>query len=398
MAMAVALFVLAILAIVASSGSLIGASDVRATRNYRSASQVHFAAESAIAEALQRINTVGVVNYQADVANQWATLWGANSHSFAGASGYTYAVTTTPIPGNTANAGRLTATADGPEGAHNVVVANVVRSNMPQSTPGAVYLADDAATDAQFYGTGFSINGNDTNYTGGAGPHAAVPGISTRNATNTQEAINSLSSAQRSLVQGQGYAPGPPAVPSVSTASAAPSVNQMNQMINDLLALPRPPDVLLGNLLGTNTYGTTAAPQITHMTGVAGVLTVSGTVNGAGIMIVEGDLVILGSFNFKGLVLVRGQFIVDALTTIVPGLLGNQGSTITIPGNATVYGSLWTEKALFTENGTSVVAYSSQALALANSVGGNAGALLAPVKVTSLIDCAQIPSGVAPCS
>lgn len=136
--MVLALFTLTLLTIVVSTSALIGATDVRATRNYRGASQAHFVAESGIAEAVQRINTVGVVNYQNDVANQWSTVWGATSHSFSGTAGYTYAVTTTPTPGNTANAARLTATADGPEGSRNIVVANVVRSNIPETTPGAV--------------------------------------------------------------------------------------------------------------------------------------------------------------------------------------------------------------------------------------------------------------------
>jgi hypothetical protein len=394
-AMVVALFVLALLTVVAATSSLIGTTDVRATRNYRGASQAHFVAESAIAEAVQRINAVGVVNYQNDVANHWSTLWGATTHQFPAASGYTYKVTTTPTPGNTANAASITATADGPEGADNTVVATVIRSNLPSGTPGAVYLADDAPTDARFYADTFLIDGNDTNPTGGAGPSQAVPGITTRNDVNTQEAINSLAATQRDNVRGEGYVSGSPITPSVLTSPAAPSVTQMNQMITDLLALPRPSDVLLGNILGTNTYGTAASPQITHMLGVAGLLTVSGTVNGAGIMIVEGDLTVLGNFNFQGLVIVRGQFLIDSLP-ILPGIIPNNGGVVSL-GTATVYGSMWTEKMVFNASGLSQFHYSSQAMAYANAAG-NGKALPAPVKITSLVDCALIPAGAAPCS
>jgi hypothetical protein len=259
----------------------------------------------AIAEALQSVNGAGVVNFQNDVVNQWSTIWGTAAHQFAGAPGYTYTVTAAATPGNTANAGRFVATADGPEGSHNVVAATVVRAAFP-GPPGAVYLASDAPTDSRFYGSAFTIDGNDTNYTGGAGPDAAVPGISTRNAANTADVMGDLAPSQRSLVTGQGYLPGPPVVPSVATSPAAPSDTQMNQFITDLLSRARPPDVIIGNILGPNTWGTPAAPQITHLVGVGGLLTLSGSATGAGILIIEGDLTLLGSFQFDGLVLVTG--------------------------------------------------------------------------------------------
>jgi len=420
--MVLALFTLALLAMVASSSALIGSTSVRATRNYRGASQVHFVAESAIAEALQRLDGPGVVNFQNEVVNNWSTYWPTGAHAFGGATGYTYTVTTPAAAGDPNNAGRMIATADGPEGSHNVVVANVVRSDpfgggssgsgssgsggqgSGGGPPGAVYLATDTSTDSRFYGSGFHIDGNDINYTGGAGSRPPIPGIATRNDANTQEAINSLNSSQRPLVRGSGYSSGPPTVPSVRTSPAAPSVAQMNQMISSILGRPRPPDILLGNIIGTNTWGTPASPQITHLTGVAGVLTLSGSATGAGVLIVEGDLVVLGSLNFDGLVLVRGQVIIDALP-VVPSLIPNTGSVI---GSLTVYGTLWTQKVVFNASGTAQVYYSSQALAVANqsgssgsssssSSGGGLGALPAPLMVTSLVDCTQVPAGVAAC-
>ena len=44
--------------------------------------------------------------------------------------------------------------------------------------------------------------------------------------------------------------------------------------------------------------------------------------------------------------------------------------------------------------GSAVCNYSTQALALANQVGGG-GALPSPMQLTSLIDCAEVPSGLA---
>src|SRR2546426_946176 len=157
------------------------------TRAARGGSQAHFVAESAIAEALQRVNGPGVVNFQNDVVGQWAATWGAGTHAFGPVSGYTYTVTPVASATDPTNAGRLIATANGRESAHNVVVANVVRSDIPSTAPGAIYLATDATTSTTFQGDNFSIDGNDHNYTGGAGPAPPVPGLSTRNDANRLE-------------------------------------------------------------------------------------------------------------------------------------------------------------------------------------------------------------------
>ena len=65
-------------------------------------------------------------------------------------------------------------------------------------------------------------------------------------------------------------------------------------------------------------------------------------------------------------------------------------------GNATLYGSLWTTDINLDLGGSAIVYYSSQALQLANNVGGG-GALPAPLTVTSLADCAQLPAAVGGC-
>ncbi|TMA47386.1 MAG: hypothetical protein E6J76_15690 [Deltaproteobacteria bacterium] len=311
--------------------------------------------------------------------NQWGLLWGPSTHGFAPLSGFSYVVTPIATPGNTANAGQLIATGTGIESVKNVVVANVVRSNIPSTSPGAIYLASDASTNATFNGNNFLVDGNDHNYTGGAGPGAPVPGISTRNDTNTQETLNSLSTGQKDNVTGYGYSNGPPIVPSVKTSPAAPSTTLLNQMINDLLARPRPPDNNTTQINGNATIGTTAAPQITHFTGGSLTIQANGNASGAGILIVEGDLTIEGNFDFKGLILVRGTTKVTELT-----------------GNATIYGSIWTEDLNLTVSGSSIAYYSTQALALANQVSGGA-ALPAPIRVTSLVDCSEVPSGSGGC-
>jgi hypothetical protein len=261
-----------------------------------------------------------------------------------------------------------------------------MRSDIPSTAPGAIYLATDQTTSTTFQGDTFLIDGNDHNYSGGAGPGAPVPGLSTRNAANTLEAASSLTTGEMDNIRGLGFSSGPPIVPSVMTSPAAPSIDQMNQIINDLLA--RPGVVTDGdrNITGNATFGTTAAPQITHLTNPDG-LTIkgAGNVDGAGIMIVEGDLTIQGNLDFKGLILVRGRTNVQSDPAITD-----------MTGSATLYGSLWTQDINLVVGGHAIVNYSTQALALANQVVGGS-ALPSPLKVTSLADCGQLPSGVGGC-
>src|SRR5213593_704907 len=384
--LAVALFAMATLLLIVASALLVGTVNVEATRNFRGAAQAHFVAESAISEALQVVNGPGVVNFQNDVVGQWSTTFGSGSHAFAPIAGFTYSVAPAARVGNPADAGRFVATALGPRGERNVVVASVSRSSVPLVSPGAIYLATNAATDATFNGNAFTVDGNDHDYNGGAGPAAPVPGIATRSDANTQETLHSLGQEQLDNVRGQGYSNGPPIVPSVGTFPAAPTIAQMNQFIDDLLSRPGVVTYSDDKINGSATFGTTAAPQITHFTASGGV-TVKGNGNasGAGIMIVEGDLTIQGTLQFKGLVLVRGR------TNVV-----NDPSETDITGNLTLYGSLWTQDVNLRVGGSAIVDYSSNALQLANQVGGG-GTLPAALVVTSLADCAQLPAGVNGC-
>src|ERR1051326_4326547 len=86
MALAIVLMAIALLSLVLSAGLQIGASDARATRAYRRTSQVHLAAESGILHAMQvaqRSAGVGVVNFQTQVVNNWATNWAPSTKQFS---------------------------------------------------------------------------------------------------------------------------------------------------------------------------------------------------------------------------------------------------------------------------------------------------------------------------
>src|SRR5262252_10287655 len=130
-ALAIALFGIALLSIVLAASLLVGASDARATRNYRRTAQVHLVAESGILHAVQVANRaagIGVENYQNDVYNNWATLWTPSTKTFSALSGFSYSV----VAGSgTANGGYFKSTATGPEGSTNTVVALVTRSVIP---------------------------------------------------------------------------------------------------------------------------------------------------------------------------------------------------------------------------------------------------------------------------
>jgi len=383
MAFVLALFALTTIAMALTSALLVASSDIRATRNYREASQVHFVAESAIAHAMQVVNGPGVVNFQNDVVTPWPTLFGSAALTFGPVGGYAYTVSAVSDPTDPVNWGRFVATATGPEGVRNVVAARVNRSNIPTAAPGAIYLSQDGRTDSTFNGNGFKIDGNDHLYTGGlASPNHPVPGLSTRNDTNTQEAINSLTSGQRDDVLGLGFIAGSPAVPSILTSPVAPSVAQLNQFAADLVARPGVVIINDSSIHGNTTFGTETEPQITYFNNSSGVVLGNGNASGAGIMIVEGDLTIQGSLDFKGLVIVRGRTRVDGTTTD--------------SGNATLYGSLLTNDVNLTVGGSVLVNYSSQALGLANQASGGM-ALPAPVQLASLIDCSQAVAGTAGC-
>ena len=385
--MAIALFTLMAFIVATATSTLMASADIVATREARGASQVHFVAESGIAEALQRVNGPGVVNFQNDVVGQWAATWGAGTHAFGPVSGYTYTVTPVASAADPTNAGRLIATANGRESAHNVVVANVVRSDIPSTAPGAIYLATDATTSTTFQGDNFSIDGNDHNMGGGAGPAPPVPGLSTRNDGNRLEALGSLDGGQADNIRGLGFSFGPPAVtPSILTSPAAPSILQMNQMIDDLLLRSGVRMVNDPNINGRSDFGTTSSPQITHFTNPNGItIKASGDARGAGIMIVEGDLTVQGNLEFDGLILVRGRTNVEA-----------DPSQSLVTGSATLYGSLWTQDINLIVGGHAIVYYSTQALALANQIPGF-HTLPSPLRVLSLADCGQMPSGVGGC-
>jgi len=382
-ALVFATFAIAALLVAITAALVTGAANSKASWNYKGASQAHFVAESGLSDALQNINGTGVINYQTDIVNAWGTRFGTGPKTFAPLGGFSYQVTTTAGL-NPANDGRLIASATGPDGLRNVVVANIHRDDKPSTAPGAIYLATDSNTNSTFNGNNFIVDGNDHNYTGGMGPGLAVPGISTRNDTNTQEAVGSLNGSNVDNVLGYGFQAGPPVVPAISTSPSAPTIAQMNQFITDLTVIaathippwPPCPCTQVNNSCSCAPYGDELNPKITLFPSPGVTIQNAGNVSGAGVMIVDGDLSVQGTIDFKGLILVRG--------------------TIRVQGNATIYGSIWAQGVDMQVGGSAIVYNSSQALSLANQIVPS-GAIPTPVEVVSMADCAELPTGTGGC-
>jgi hypothetical protein len=374
--------------LVAISGALVtGAANSRATANYKGASQIHFVAESGISHAVQNINSTGTTNFKDQIVDDWPNRFGTNAKSMAPMTGFTYTVTVEENAANPTHRGRIVSTATGPDNYRNTVVATVVRTNNLATAPGAVYLATDNPVATNFIGNSFILDGNDHNYMGGAGPGDPVPGLSTRNQTNTASVVATLGSNQLDNVKGLGYQATSPVVPSVMTSSWAPSTTQMQAYIDQFDDSGCDQSGPTGSVAGNgpicgSTFADPPDPKCCHSYGT--VTIAAGTVEGSGVWIIEGDLEISGTLDYAGLIIVKG----NTITKKDPGT--------GVAGTASVYGSLWSWDVQFSAGGSAMVAYSTNALTLANTVVGGQ-ALPTTVKVDSLANCAAVPAGSSGC-
>ena len=388
-ALVFAIFTIAALLIAISSALVTGSANSKAAWNYKAASQAHSVAESGISHALQTMNAIGCINFQNEIANNWSTMFGSSAKSFAANNGtyfpnYTYTVSAA-AGATPASTGRLVATAtqtdaSGATIATNTVVANIVRDNNPSTAPGAIYLATDNASNATFNGNSFAIDGNDHTLAGGPGAGISIPGISTRNASNTTEAITSLNNQELDNVQGYGYqGSSSPIVPSITTSPSGPTVAQINQMVADMSATNCGCTQVNPSCSCTygNPYSSPPACAVTAF-GANQDVTIknTGNVDGCGVMIVNGNLDVQGTITFRGLIIVRG--------------------TLSVTGNALVYGSVWTEGVNLNVGGNGQVYFSSEAMQLANNVFPT-GTIAAPMKIYTMADCTELGSGVGGC-
>src|SRR5215203_4249255 len=147
-AIAICLFALAILSSITVAAMSSSRSNMLTSRNYRSASQGLSAAEAGIAHAVQIINTVGVINLTSDVVNVWPgglAPFGSNPQTMQQKTTYNYnvAIATLPVgyPNASVNRAVMTATGSGSDNSVRMVKAYVIKSDIPNAPPGAIYLA-----------------------------------------------------------------------------------------------------------------------------------------------------------------------------------------------------------------------------------------------------------------
>jgi len=337
--------------------------------NYRTGIQAMQAAESGIVHALGVINANGGVAAFDDTTipdrptvYDWTTFsqW-SSPVLMPGYSNINYTVAPSSDPNrdpsgtNTATRMLLTSVGQAPGESQRTLKAHL--GLIGPFTCGAIDLPG-TGIDSTFNGNSFLVNGNDYDPTTGLpASNGAAPtlGISTRTQADANGIVTELGNSGIDNVLGMEAAPN---MPSVGTC-VGPDVNRVqNEIVPNIMNLPcttASPSCLAINpaLNGNDTFGTMASPQITHYTGD---LTIGqhGTMQGAGVLIVDGGLTINGDVDFTGLIIVRGttQFDTD------------------LSGHALIYGSVWTTNLQLTVAGNAQALYSSQALTMVNSVLG----------------------------
>lgn len=346
--------------------------DQRASSHYDTSNRAFFAAESGVLRALNTMNGAGVIHFQNDVVNRWSTVYGTGTKSLSTDPNATYEVTVAADPTSPSTKGTLTVTGGGPLEAKRVIRV-VVQKGGFEGAPGAIHLAADANVDAQFRGTSFEINGNNHNMLGSLTNDIVKPGISTRSQDVNDEVINSLSSGQKDNVQGLGFSSSP-LTPSVIQGNG-PSVSDLDTFVADLLGRSGVVTDTRHQLNGNDVFGTPATPQITYLTDAD--LQLSGNASGAGVLIVDGSITITGTLDFIGLIIVRGDTIIQSYVA------GDSPDETLVSGDANIYGSLWTGNLVITVAGNATVGYCQECLQLIDNVGGEAGAVPRPMSVVS---------------
>lgn len=304
LALTVVIFVVAILLTLTSATLLFSSLDLKITSAHKTGTIALQIADSGIQHALAVIPAGTAFPY-----NSATEVVPLTAHPTI--AGFSYSVTAANTAGNTQAI--LTSTAVGLNGAKKVIVAYIGRGSFGL---GATSLPGSTApsTETTFSGTAFSINGNDN-----CNAAAAVPGIVVTDPalateiTNDTTSDGGLASNQMNLATGAGGTPSVVVIPPLSMT--------VSEIANSYLNPPSPPHTALagGNYSGNDNWGTLASPRITRITGNA---SIQGTIEGYGVLIVDGALGVQGNFTFHGLVIARGDVQVQ------------------ITGNAGIYGSL----------------------------------------------------------
>ncbi|MGH7820876.1 MAG: hypothetical protein ACREQ9_14005 [Candidatus Binatia bacterium] len=324
--------------VMAVAGLVSATSDLKVSRNYSTGAQALLSAEGGILHAQKVVNDRGVLRFDTDVVSRWSTIFGAGAVTIPGHAGLTYTVGAGNDPVSPAAFMILTSEGTAPNESRRTIEARLAVDGV--FTPGAIYLPDPGVS-SSFQGNAFLVDGNDRRLNGAAGANPAVPGVATATTQAATSVAGALNHVQKDNVIGLG------GTESVYRAGGPDIARIRDEIVPGILA--QPGVVTNPTLRGNDVFGTTLAPTITYFSADT---TLNGTVNGAGILIVDGGLTINGNFTFTGLVVVRGSTDITSVS-----------------GNSTLLGALWTTDLALRVGGSASVTYSREALALVTNIG-----------------------------
>ncbi len=198
---------------------------------------------------------------------------------------------------------------------------------------GALYVSSTNLS-LNFNGN-MEIDGNDTNPDGTVGSGSALPGVTVDSPGDSAYIVNTLKPKISKDILGSG------GTPSVSTVNDVLDWNEVTQNLIFAADLTVPS----GTYTAPMTFGTTANPKITYVTGN---VTLSGKCDGDGIMIINGNLNMAGQFTYRGIIIVYGTSTID---TKIAGNGGIYGTTILVGSSVNIQAT-----------GNSAFYYSTQAI------------------------------------
>lgn len=184
------------------------------------------------------------------------------------------------------------------------------------------------------------IDGNDHDIDGSAGPGPDGPGLAIAPPGTVAHLDSELTPSEESKVVGVGASPSIALGPVIDVATL---VTQMSNIANI---------VLTNSSYSSFGFGDASLGQA-NITYRNGDVRFQGNTRGSGILVVTGDLEVKGNFRFDGVVIVLGEIANSAGTAMISGaiLQGPSGGLLELKGTADLR-------------------YSSEAIALANSMSG----------------------------
>ena len=197
--------------------------------------------------------------------------------------------------------------------------------DMPPSL-GALYIVSDVLG-LQLNGN-LNIDGNDTNLDGSPGPEPAIPGVALDEPSDSAYFIDNIKSKIANDIEGLGGSP--------SVYSTPDTTDWETVMMNLIFSA----DITVSSgTYSSEHFGTPTDPIITFMNGD---IHLSGTCDGDGIMVINGNLTMSGDFTYRGIILVYDKSTIDCQISGNGGIYGSivlVGSDVDIQatGNSAFY-------------------------------------------------------------